>query len=69
MLYLALGKKEASLLDMLKDFIQGETDSDFFLTYVRAKGDDTLGGLMTGFTPELSKRLFSLLREPKETTA
>ena len=72
MLYLALGKKEASLLAMLKDFIQGETDSDFFLTYVRAKGDDTLSGLMTqasGFTSELSKRLFSLIRETKETKA
>jgi hypothetical protein len=42
MLYLALGKKETSLLAMLKDFVHGETDADFFLTYVRAKGDDLL---------------------------
>ena len=66
MLYLAIGKKEASLLGMLKDFIQGETDSDFFLTYVRAKADDTLNGLMTqanGFTSDTSKRVSSLLKD------
>ena len=57
---------------MLKDFIHGETDADFFLTYVRAKGDDILSGLMTpahSFTPELSKRVMSLIRDPKETKA
>ena len=42
MLYLSLGDKEASLIAMLKDFINGETDADFFLTYVRAKSDDLL---------------------------
>ena len=55
---------------MLKDFIQGETDSDFFLTYVRAKADDTLSTLMitaNGFTPEVSKRVMSLIRDKKET--
>ena len=43
------------------------------ITHTRAFEADLAGlasgGLMTGFTPELSKRLFSLLREPKETKA
>jgi hypothetical protein len=47
MLFLAIIKKESSLLQMIKDFIHGETDSDFFLTYVRAKGDDLLSSLLT----------------------
>lgn len=47
MLFLALGKKETSLLTMLKDFVNGETDADFFLTYVRAKGDDLLDQMMS----------------------
>lgn len=68
MLYLSIGKKDSSLLQMLKDFIQGETDADFFLTYVRAKADDTLSSLMTnGFTTDMSKRVFSLLRDTKES--
>ena len=53
---------------MLKDFIMGETDADFLLTYVRAKADDTLSGLMTnGFTSDMQKRVFSLLRDSKES--
>jgi hypothetical protein len=70
MLYLALGRKETSLLAMLKDFVHGETDADFFLTYVRAKGDDLLDQIMSKsneFTNEICKRVFQLIRDSKET--
>ncbi len=70
MLYLALGRKDQSFLQMLKDFIQGETDSDFFLTYVRAKCYDTLSSLMIqthGCSPDVYKRVMSLLSDKKET--
>lgn len=54
MLYLTLKLQDSSLQTMMIDFYRRETDVDFFLTYLRAKADDTLTQILqqNGFSQD-----------------
>lgn len=54
---------------MLSDFYRRDTDIDFFLTYVRAKTDDTLSKLMStfNFTLEEKQKTDLLINESEES--
>ena len=54
---------------MLGDFYRRDTDLDFFLTYIRAKTDETLSKLMTifDFTLEEKHKTDLLINESEES--
>jgi hypothetical protein len=69
LLYMTLKVQDSSLQKMLHDFYRRETDVDFFLTYLRAKADDTLSQLLlhNGCPQDSCDQIFASISQGKST--